>query len=129
MIRVIRMLNLQHTAAVVLLLAISPIAASSQDSYYVFPKNNPATSGIADGRHDEIEEKQARGYDALAVMNQHLQSRDFFVGPSCTIADIALYAYTHVADEGGFDLTPYPSVNAWLDRVAALPRYVPITQG
>ncbi len=52
-----------------------------------------------------------------------------FVGERCTIADIALYAYTHVADEGGYDLEPYPAVPAWLARGTAEPGHIPITQG
>lgn len=57
-------------------------------------------------------------------MEGKLGRADWFGGKSMTIADIALYAYTHVADEGGFDLEPYPSVRAWLDRVAAQPGHV-----
>jgi glutathione S-transferase len=72
--------------------------------------------------------KQKAGYDALAVMEQHLTSRTFFVGERYTIADVALYAYTHVAGEGGFDLAKYRSVQAWLARVAAQPKHIPITQ-
>ncbi len=59
-------------------------------------------------------------------MERHLDGRAFFVGERCTIADIALYAYTHVADEGGFCLLSFPAVRAWLDRVAAEPGHVPI---
>ncbi len=69
----------------------------------------------------------ARGHAALAVMEQHLATRQFFVEERYSIADIALYAYTHVAHEGGHDLAPYPHVNAWLRRVAAQPRHVPLT--
>lgn len=72
--------------------------------------------------------KRALGYDALAVMDGHLRGRRFFVGDRLSIADIALYAYTHVADEGGFDLSGYPAVLAWLDRVAAQDPHIPITQ-
>jgi glutathione S-transferase len=57
------------------------------------------------------------GYAALDVMEDHLASRPFFVGARYTIADIALYAYTYVAHEGGFDLSRYKSVNSWLERV------------
>ncbi|MDY0882016.1 glutathione S-transferase family protein [Dongia soli] len=71
--------------------------------------------------------KIAAGYRALDVMENHLTGRDFFVGESFTIADIALYAYSHVADEGGFDLTAYPAVRGWLDRVAVQPRHIAIT--
>jgi glutathione S-transferase len=70
-----------------------------------------------------------RGHQALQVMETHLDRRRWFVGERCSIADIALYAYTHVADEGGFDLAPYKAVRAWLDRVAAEPGHIPITQG
>ena len=70
-----------------------------------------------------------RGYDALRVMEGHLKSREWFVGEHYSVADIALYAYTHVADEGGFDLAGYPAVRAWLERVKSQPRHIPITQG
>ena len=69
-----------------------------------------------------------RGYDALGVMEGHLKSRDWFVGERYSIADIALYAYTHVAGEGGFDLASYPAIRAWLERVRSQPRHIPITQ-
>jgi glutathione S-transferase len=73
--------------------------------------------------------KRAQGAAALGVMETHLAGRTFFVGERYTIADIALYAYTHVAGEGGFDLAPYENERAWLARVAAQPGYVPITRG
>jgi glutathione S-transferase len=73
--------------------------------------------------------KRKQGEAALGVMEGHLATRRFFVAERYTIADIALYAYTHVAGEGGFDLQPYPHVRAWLDRVAAQPGYIPITRG
>jgi glutathione S-transferase len=59
-------------------------------------------------------------------MEGHLDGRDWVVGDRMTLADIALYAYTHVAPEGGFELEPYPAVRAWLDRVAVQPGQVPI---
>ena len=65
-----------------------------------------------------------RGYAALDVMEQRLGDVPFFAGGSYSIADIALYAYTHVAHEGGFSLDAYPNVRAWLERVAATPRFV-----
>ena len=71
--------------------------------------------------------KRKWGEAALAVMEDHLRARRFFVGERYTIADIALYAYTHVAGEGGFDLAPYPAVRAWLARVAAEPGHLAIT--
>ncbi len=68
------------------------------------------------------------GYDALAVMEGHLAPREWFAGNRYSIADIALYAYTHVAHEGGFDLARYPAIRGWLNRVRSQPRHIPITQ-
>ena len=82
---------------------------------------------LDDAKRAALEDKRAQGHAALGVMERHLRERDYFVGPRCTIADIALYAYTHVADEGGFDLAGYPALRAWLARVAAQPGYTPIT--
>jgi glutathione S-transferase len=73
--------------------------------------------------------KHASGEAALGVMDGHLAARSFFVGERYSIADIALYAYTHVAPEGGFDLAPFRHVRAWLARVAAQPGHIPITRG
>ena len=75
-------------------------------------------------REETLQQKMAPGYAALAVMESHLHSRSFFVGEQYTIADIALYAYTHVAHEGGFDLIGYPALHAWLARVKNEPRHV-----
>jgi glutathione S-transferase len=72
--------------------------------------------------------RSALGYDALGVMERYLEGRGFFVGESYSIADITLYAYTHVADEGGFDLGGFHEIRAWLERVAAQPGYISITQ-
>ncbi len=74
-----------------------------------------------------LEQKRASGHAALAVLERHLAAAPFLVEGRYTVADIALYAYTHVAHEGGFDLAPYPAVRAWLERIAAQPRHVPIT--
>lgn len=71
-------------------------------------------------------EKRKGGEAALAVMERHLASRPFFVGTSMTIADIALYAYTHAAADGGFDLAAYPAVGAWLERVSTDAGHVPM---
>ncbi|HEU4820275.1 MAG TPA: glutathione S-transferase family protein [Qipengyuania sp.] len=68
--------------------------------------------------------KRIAGCEALRLMNRHLENGDWFVGESVTLADIALYAYTHVAEEGGFGLDEFPAVARWLARVAALPGYV-----
>ncbi|HTO52402.1 MAG TPA: glutathione S-transferase family protein [Myxococcota bacterium] len=83
--------------------------------------------GLLDQFQSQLADKIERGYAALGVMESHLAGRSFFVGERYSIADIALYAYTHVADEGKFDLGPYPAVRRWLERVRAQPRYVPIT--
>ncbi|HEY0279182.1 MAG TPA: glutathione S-transferase family protein [Solirubrobacterales bacterium] len=66
------------------------------------------------------------GMAALEAMERHLTGRDFFVGDRATVADIALYAYTHVADEGGFEIARFEAIGAWLERVRALPGYVAI---
>ncbi len=71
--------------------------------------------------------KTAAGYRALDVMEDRLKSENYFVGGRYTIADIALYAYTHVAHEGGFDLSRYPAIGSWLQRVAGQPRHIRIT--
>ena len=73
----------------------------------------------------ELEARRRGGHAALRAMEGHLaEGRAFLVGERYTIADIALYAYTHVAPEGGFDLEPYPAVRAWLERVATQPGHV-----
>jgi glutathione S-transferase len=76
----------------------------------------------------EIEAKRKWGDAALAILDAHLASRAFLVGERFTIADIALFAYTHVAGEGGFELARTPSVQRWIARVEAQPRFVPITE-
>lgn len=78
-------------------------------------------------RQADLERWRAPGYAALAIMDQHLESHRFFVADRYTIADIALYAYTHVAHEGGFDLSRFPALRAWLERVAAQARHIPMT--
>ena len=75
-------------------------------------------------RRAELPERLTKGRAALAVMDEHLKARSFFVAEQYTIADIALYAYTHVAHEGGHDLAPYAGVRSWLARVAGQPRHV-----
>ncbi len=75
---------------------------------------------------EELEKKRGPGYAALDVMEQHLTLKPYFVGGHCTIADIALYAYTHVAHEGGFSLSNYSAIREWLKRVEAQSGYVPM---
>jgi len=75
----------------------------------------------------DVDGKRRGGYAALDALERHLGPHMFCVGEAFTIADIALYAYTHVADQGGFELSRYPAIGAWLARVAAQPGHVPIT--
>jgi len=75
-------------------------------------------------RRAELPQRLARGRDALAIMDRHLHDHEYFVGGRYSIADIALYAYTHVAEDGGLELGPFPQLRAWLGRVAAQPHHV-----
>jgi glutathione S-transferase len=81
-------------------------------------------ANLSDLQRAQIPAKRAAGEAALALMDGHLAAQDWLVGDGLTLADIALYAYTHVADGGGFALGDYPAVEAWLERVAATPGYV-----
>jgi glutathione S-transferase len=76
---------------------------------------------------EKLEEKRRNGHAALAVLERGLAGHEFLVGERYSLADIALYAYTHVAPEGGFALDGYPEIRAWCARVAAQPGHVPIT--
>ena len=80
--------------------------------------------GLPSDRQAEYESKQAGGYKALNVMEEQLKKSQYLAGKSLTTADISLYGYTHVAEEGGFDLTKYPAIQSWLDRIASEPQYV-----
>jgi glutathione S-transferase len=71
-----------------------------------------------------LEDWMEEGHRALGVMNKHLKQHPFFVDGRLTIADLALYAYTHVAEQGDFDLGAFPHVRAWIDRVAAEPGHI-----
>lgn len=71
--------------------------------------------------------KQQQGYEALKVMEHHLSNHQFFVGDSYTIADIALFAYTHVAPEGNFSLTDFPAIRRWIKTIESQPRYISIS--
>jgi glutathione S-transferase len=79
-------------------------------------------------RQAEVPRRQEQGRAALAVMDLHLGRHAYFVDDRYGIADIALYAYTHVANEGGYDLSPYAHVQAWLARVATQPHYVALRE-
>lgn len=79
--------------------------------------------GLPEDRRAEYEAKQVGGHKALAVMEQQLQISNYLVGDMLTVADISLYAYTHVAHEGGFELSVYPAIERWLARVESQPHY------
>jgi glutathione S-transferase len=83
-------------------------------------------SGRPEAFADRLDERIAAGHRALAAMESHLREHSYLVGKGMTLADIALYAYTHVAPEGGYELDGYPAIRAWLDRIAAEPGHVPI---
>jgi glutathione S-transferase len=76
---------------------------------------------------ETLAERQRVGYLAFDAMESHLAGHDYLAAERYTIADIALYAYTHVAHEGGFDMGGYPAIAAWLERVASQPGHIPIT--
>jgi glutathione S-transferase len=82
--------------------------------------------GLDDWQRATIDRKRAAGEEALRVMEAHLAGRDWFANGAMSIADIALYAYTHVADGGGFDLGPYPAIGRWMERLRAQPGHVRI---
>ena len=87
-----------------------------------------AYSGRAESHRELIETRTAQGYRALDAMERHLEGADgYLVGRTMTLADIALFAYTHVAHEGGFSLEAYPAIRGWLDRIASERGHVPIT--
>jgi glutathione S-transferase len=93
-----------------------PCIAVARFILYYLPADTP--------RRAELPRLQERGRKALSVMEQHLAREPYFAGGRYSIADIALYAYTHCAADGGFDLGAYPSVRAWLERVRSQPRHV-----
>ena len=80
--------------------------------------------GLPEERRQEYEAKQRGGYKALTVMEQTLAQQPYLVSDTLTIADFSLYAYTHVAHEGGFDLATFPTIRTWLQRIALHPRHV-----
>jgi glutathione S-transferase len=93
-----------------------PYVATARFIMRHFPADSP--------RRSELPQRLARGREALAIMDAHLSRHAFFAAERYSIADIALYAYTHVAGDGGLDLAPYAAVRAWLARVAQQPRHV-----
>ena len=98
-----------------------PFIAVARFIHHLLPPDTP--------RRAELPRLEQGGYAALDVMERRLADHPFLVADRYSIADIALYAYTHVSDEGGFDLAGYPGVGAWLERVAGQPGYIAITVG
>ena len=96
----------------------------SHEPYVATPRWIIRHLGRYHPRMKERPERLEKGRAAFAVMEQHLQRNDYFVGQRYSIADIALYAYTHRAEEGDHDLAPYPALRAWLDRVATQPGHI-----
>ena len=80
------------------------------------------------GNLAQIKQRMPQGYAALDVMEKHLTEHDYFVANRYTIADIALYAYTHVAEEGEFDLSTYPNIQSWFKRIASQEKYLSINE-
>jgi glutathione S-transferase len=87
-----------------------------------------ATDAQRAARGEDFAKLSKLGNDALGVMEKHLETRDWFAGERYSIADIALYGYTHAAEEGGYDLSRYPAISRWLARVSAEKGYVPLEQ-
>ena len=98
-----------------------PFIAVARFICHLLPPDTP--------RRAELPRLEKGGHAALGVMERRLADHPFLVADRYTIADIALYAYTHVADEGGFNLAGYPAVQAWLQRIAGQPGHLPITAG
>ena len=98
-----------------------PFIAVARFIRHLLPPDTP--------RRAELPRLEQGGYAALQVMERRLGEHPFLVRDRYTIADIALYGYTHVAGEGGFDLAPFPAVRGWMERVATQPGHVPITEG
>ena len=83
-------------------------------------------ANFTDLQHANLPGKRAAGEAALQLMEEHLAQHEWFAGGQFTVADIALYAYTHVCEDGGFVLSDYPQIQAWIARVAAQPGHIPI---
>ena len=80
--------------------------------------------GLPEERREEYQSKQAGGHKALKVMEDQLSTTDYLVSDKMSISDISLYGYTHVASEGGFDLSKYPAIQNWINRIQSHPNYV-----
>ncbi|QEM83274.1 glutathione S-transferase family protein [Halomonas binhaiensis] len=99
----------------------------SHEPYIAVARFIAVYQGLPEERRSEYESKHEGGYKALSIMEHQLDATPFLTGELPTIADISLYAYTHVAHEGGFELDSFPAIRAWLKRLEALPGYVPMS--
>lgn len=84
--------------------------------------------GMPEERREEFLSKQENGHKALSIMEQKLSKSDYLVNNQLTTADIALFAYTHVADDGGFDLNEYPAIQRWIQRIQSHPKFYPMSE-
>ena len=84
-------------------------------------------SNLSEAQKVQLPAKRQAGEAALELMDEHLDGRDWFAAGRLTLADICLFAYTHVAHEAGFEMDRYPHVGAWLERVKGQPNYVPMS--
>jgi glutathione S-transferase len=100
----------------------------SHEPYIATPRYWIHTLNQADEYQAEIEKRREQGYAALRLMENHLTQHHYFVAERYSIADISLFAYTHVAHEGGYDLTQFPATQAWIERVMSQPGYIGITE-
>lgn len=96
----------------------------SHEPYIAVARFIAKFQGLPEHREKEYVAKQEGGHKALKVMEQQLSITPYLVGDALTVADIALYGYTHVAHEGGFSLSDYPSIRAWIHQISSHPRYV-----
>ena len=113
------LLRLRHAPAITGMILVGLLTPSSAAGF---------AECVVDAAAREFEAKKEGGNKALAVMEQQLSETEFLVNDALTIADISLYAYTHVAHEGGFELSGYPAVLTWLGRVSSHPRHVTMSQ-
>ncbi len=83
-------------------------------------------SNLSEQQRSQMTAKRIAGQDALATIDGHLATTDWFAGSAASLADIVLFAYSHVAEEGGFDLADYPAVRRWIERVPTMPGFIPM---
>ncbi len=100
----------------------------SHEPYIATPRFWISILNRAEQYQVEIDKRRESGYAALRLMENHLAKHNYFVAGRYSIADICLFAYTHVADEGGYELTQFPAIQAWIERVKSQPGYISITE-